>query len=317
MTDHQDKQIDDKFQSSRIRACLASFPGEMLTFVKQTDSVRLSRFSRWLPLLLWRWYFLVNPSLETSPYLYLKWCHQLEDWPQDRFFFLEAQTKVKEKEIAVDLQVDLINFEQQPLLLDISRHQQGQETNFNYGENYQNLVTKFAKQCSQLDPLQTTQFIVRDLLTSFYQKDQAINDSFTKAEWSQFWNWSFKKMRKQEFLSSVDFSDRLINQIRQVYSDFALTNDEIIQYETEGGFSGIQFHQNFLLWLKIGSYFILPLSWYLHLVAPVFTSRQNFEHDINDILDNYCQDPTPLLTPFDNIALTNFGLSVLNKNIWN
>ncbi|MBU0974678.1 hypothetical protein KKD03_03185 [Patescibacteria group bacterium] len=328
-----------KWDNSNISRALASFPGQILTYVKKTDAAAILRLEQWLSIILWRWYFLVNDSLTTSPYLYLIWRHDLENWPKESQFLVIAKTNFIDQKINITLDVDAIDFNQQPLLVDLLNVKSKINSKTNlffpndsvYTKLIENLKLEFTKDVKDIkgftenknpnkldqSQIQLTKKIVVYLLDEWHKTDEIINKSWTKVEWQGLWSWVFSFIQKEDELTSEMFSDKIIKHTRKTMPTFGLTGQEMEQMEqNNASYSRSQASSQFMFWLNCTRFFTLPLSWYLHLVAPVFLEQLNFDQDIKDTLTNFFEDPILLFNPFSAISLTSFGSQVLTEDLW-
>ena len=70
-------------------------------------------------------------------------------------------------------------------------------------------------------------------------------------------------------------------------------------------------------WLEFSRFFLIPVSLYLNLIAPVFVDETLFEADSEDLLNNYYEDPVPIYGPCTSLHLTPFGREVFAEaEIW-
>lgn len=303
------------WKNANINKGLYLFPGQLGEFLEITTPAAIVRAQNFLPHIFWRWYFLENGIEDRlTPYQYLQSCRRWEGWPDKGQFFPKPKiTVASSNKVQIDLTVDYISFEEQPLLVDLDRALEGKDLILDYGKDYSKDILFLAKRFKgqKINPKYIAGFYLNHKISSWYENDELIRTSFKKSEWIEFWRLTLKKISRNEFYDTSDLNDRYVEAFRRYFPDHGLTNEEMKfaakkrkKVSLKDEYQGAGYYH---FWLGVSTNFIVPLSLYLHLLAPVFIDRQNFKDDIKDLLENYYDDPIPIYSPCTFISFTPFG----------
>lgn len=332
---------EKKWQNTNARVAVSMFPGQILEYVKHTTPNQIFRLESWLHILLWRWYFLVQESLETSPYLYLDQLRTFESWPANGQFLPTAQITFDEGKLGVTLDLEYYDFSSQPLLHDLNHNQ----CMFPQDTQYQKILTQmhdglssepeFVKQTKKNQKISVSVAQVRriceHIFDTWYLQSPLFHTYWSIEEWHFFWQEMCSELYAAGSIDGDTFSDKLIKKIRTKLPEFAFTKAELAEIDShQSGFGDskmfiatsdhledeMKVKSHYFLWIECGMYFTLPFSWYLWVLAPVFTSQENFIQDIHLFLDQKDADLLPLLNPFTEIVCTPFGKKVFKEKLW-
>jgi hypothetical protein len=317
------------WKQTKIDQTLSFFPGILGEFLQKTTPKEILQAESFLPYIFWRWYFLRGKVNDASPYDILHWRRSIEHWPKDGQFFAQprliiskaktlTETKKSNPQVQINITVDYIDFAEQPLLLDLHNLLSNKDMLYPYGESYQKqlrqLLTKIkdagitAKTFkTNLLPIVTMYF--EQQLFEWYKLDPFIQEVFSQKEWGLFWSLQLKQAGSKG-LSTDDLLDIFVMKMRKQIPGYSMTTEELDRYETT--YKGDKdpnenFMMQYAFWMNFVVHLLIPLSMYLHLIAPLYTDEPLFDLSVEELLSGNFKDPMPLYGPCTTISLTPFG----------
>lgn len=305
---------DDLWKNTKIGGALSFFPGILGEFLQQATPAEAIRAEKFLAHIFWRWYFLEGIYEKIAPYDHLLWRKEVEGWPKQGQFFPKPSIVTKMQEgkpvIKIDIEVDYISFNEQPLLIDIEKCLAGEDLLYKYDARYQEDIKALMPLVQPFDPLSTMTTYLVFTLNNWHQNDQFALQCFSQNEWLSFWRRLFSKMQSKDGLGTDEILDAFVAKVRQVFPGYGLSSNELKNYSLEKS-PKIKFEVQHAFWVMFALYFLLPLSLYTHLLAPLYVDQNLFHDDVEELLKNYYNDPMPLLAPCTAVSLTGFGDKVL------
>lgn len=305
------KRLWQQTQSGLIVSIFTGQFGEILQSVNPTKFERARTF---LPFIFWRWYFLQRETDNFTPYQLLKEQQFIENWPAGGLFLplpglvlTHAQPEKASCQIAVNL--DFISFDDQPLIIDIRNLHQGVPFKFQFDRKYQDDLSRLAKITAKDETAKSIlekYFLFRT--EDFYTDNPLYPQVFSLKNWQDYWLGEFLQIGQQEYGTDT-LSDRFTRKMRKMFPEFGCTNEELKKIKSNS-VPKIQERSHYLFWVEFLHHLLIPLSLYTNLLAPIFTDRETYWADIDDLLNNYYDDPMPMYCPPTALALTAFGQKI-------
>lgn len=147
-------------KKTEITRYLSSFPGILGEFLQETTPQEILRAEKFLPHIFWRWYMLAQPPHNISPYHDLEWLQKRENWPKDGQFFPKPSLKIaktndpfllvtKFPKVQIDITVDYISFDEQPLIVDVIHTLDGKQLQYHYDKQYTQAISYLVILCEK------------------------------------------------------------------------------------------------------------------------------------------------------------------------
>jgi len=314
-----------KWDETEIGTILILFPGEINQFLSHATPQEILRAKEYLPLILWRWYFLKSEIDNLSPYMYLDWRREVENWPKTGQFIPKAELTMPKPDnqenhkpkVKIDINIDYISFDEMPLFVDLKNSLEKKPFQYEFDSKYKIEVETLGKYLTKkvcdeflennnLNEIIEYYFVY--CLFSWREENKDIQKAFSLEQWLIFWQKTMQKiqLRGQNEYGSDKLSDSFVREMRFTIKDYGVLTSQL-----EGELRGDRKHvrQWGLFWYDFCHFFLVPFSCYLPLLAPYFGLRENFNDDIKDILKNYHETPTPLYSAFNSLKFTPFGKS--------
>lgn len=316
----------EKWQNSRISQPLQIFNGLLAEKIINNGGPRaVKQANKFLPHIFWRWYFLEsehNPGI--SPYLELFNIRSIEKWPPKGQFFPQVSLQnANTKKFNVNINVDYISFEEQPLLVDVKQILDQKDPTHQYDKKYladtKFLASEYLKTSQPIEKFFQTKnlywlidFYLNYHLTEWYNDHPLIKEAFTLNSWLFFWHKHLADIKVKEFYNSAEIINDYTKRMRAFFPEYSLTVDEMIDENQMRELDSYEFRiQSFYEFgLKFSYHILLPFSLYLHLLAPVFIENDQFDQDVKDLLTHSFVDPLPIYTICSYLSLTYFGQKI-------
>lgn len=299
-------QVDDKlWQVEIFGRTMQVFCGQLVEILQGLPKEAIIRAENWLPVILWKWYFLETNKENVTAYMRLNdWKKYENKWPKGGQFFPRAKLVYKSMEqIEVQINMDYIGFEEQPLLLD---GRSDTEPKYNYGKYYlEDLeIYRRIKKGQGFDVLNWW----GKILQKWHEEEpEEVRGVFDLWSWNEFWMKVLERISKEEFYNTIDLLDSFILKMRQKYPDYGLLNQELVNKSGEDK----QRLQAYYFWMNTCRYLLIPLSFHMHLIAPIFVEEEAFFEDATELLSSAYTEPIPVMGPCTFIQMTDFGRRVL------
>lgn len=307
---------DTQWNTTRIGDVLSFFPGVIGEFIQETSPADLVRAQQWITHIFWRWYFLQQETKENAtPYAYLSWRKQVEKWPRGGQFFPRPTCSItKSRSVRVDVTVEYIAFDEQPLLQDIKRVVAGKKALFSidpqYTQDLHDMVTLLKHK--KMNSRAIMSCYVLHSIMNWYEHDPIVKIAFNRSSWCDFWEAMFAKIKKKEGLSTDELLDKFVYAVREVLPEYGIDSSELHDIEENKAIDLIDIQVHTVFWIHFGCYILIPLSLYTHLAAPVYTDKQLFRNDVSELLSHSYDDPMPIYSPCTALTSTTFGEKVFN-----
>ena len=305
------------WENTKIAKTLHLFPGMMGEVLKETIPAEIVRVQKFLSHIFYRWYFLENEAESyRSPYFTLEYRKRFEKWPDKGQFFPKPSLDVVGKKIKIDIDVDYINFSEQPFLIDLDNARMGKDLMYVYDEKYKKDIKRFGRNFAEKAPvdLKAVFGMYFDYnLSCWREDDQFVNESFNNQQWKKFWRTMLKKAGEKEGLGTDVVLDSYVANTRKYFPGFGILSKDLEDYKTKrvkAEREKVHMLENYNFWLNFSYYLLLPFAMYSHLLAPVFINKENFEEDVKSLLEGYYEDPMPIYSPCTALYLTEFGKDV-------
>ncbi|NCP45548.1 MAG: hypothetical protein GW818_03760, partial [Flavobacteriales bacterium] len=133
-----------KWDETEIGTILILFPGEINQFLSHATPQEILRAKEYLPLILWRWYFLKSEIDNLSPYMYLDWRREVENWPKTGQFIPKAELTMPKPDnqenhkpkVKIDINIDYISFDEMPLFVDLKNSLEKRPFQYEFDSKY-------------------------------------------------------------------------------------------------------------------------------------------------------------------------------------
>lgn len=306
----------NKWGRTEIGKILVIFPGQMNEMLQYTTPQEIVRAQSNLSIILWRWYFLQTKVFDSSPYFYLEWRKEVERWPKKGIFLpntsltMPKETEERKPKIKIDISVDYISFAEQPFLVDFKNVRRNLPFRYQFDKKYETDLTNLTIVLHQDSDQKLIELYFAYCLLGWYHIDTFIPQVFSHKDWFSFWYGIIKDIakNKENGLTTDDLIDRFVIKMRSKFSNYSALSEELNDLEhirSKGNEKKSRQWAQF--WYDFSYFFLLPFSWYLPLIAPLFSSQENFRSDIQDILEKYYDGQSPLHGPPNSLFFTTFG----------
>jgi hypothetical protein len=313
-----------QWQTTSIGSIIDIFTGRLSEKLASCDPKFFPPLKKYIYAIFRRWYFTsLAPIEDITPCGRIDYFKEIEHWPTDGQFLFKPDmfysTKTKKVEISVD--VDFIDFLQQPLFTSMQQIQQEKKVNFlTQEEDYHQIIHTLAKDAPLISnaSLVNVKQIWLDYITYFCaawrKADPFIEQGCSLNRLMSLYKQFLRDAgAREDGLSVDDTVDMIVLTVRKTFPGWALTTTELEEKEAtlielkKDPFTDMQVHTFFFLGLFFDKYFLTPLTSYLQLLESYYTDALSWDEDFLRFLQNGGKSELEFLKPPSSFRLTTFG----------
>lgn len=325
------KILQTQWDKSEVGRLLHIFTGFISHTLEHATPQQLIRAQHHLPLIFWRWYFLLMKSSHmnnTSPYFHAIWRKDVENWPSAGMFLLQAHLTFShtadQPQVTTEVTADYISFHEQPLLIDLKRNIAGMPRLFVFDQKYASDIAELSTMCQLINMGVNAKDFDITVLSNYLdlcflrwrEHNEDIKRAFRLEEWLFMWRDILQKIYDRD--ASVGYGSDELNTTLVLWmrahgdKQYGYLPDELDESKRIRNKRALQWTD---LWTDFAYFVLVPFSWYTLLLVPVFTDQQIFEKELHESLNGYYENLSPLHSAFNTLHMTPFGKTFFSRYI--